>query len=58
MILSTFAECDSNKSNFIKNQETKGPLNNLGLRTPLSKAPILGNILFWVQFHRCIKWIK
>ena len=58
MILSTFAECDSNKSSFIKNQETKGPLSNLGLRTPLSKAPILGNILFWMQSHRSIKWIK
>ena len=34
------------KSRFIKNQETKGLLSNLGLRIPLSKVPILGNILF------------
>ena len=33
------------KSRFIKNQEAKGLLSNLGLRTPLSKVPVLGNIL-------------
>ena len=32
---------------FIKNQETKGLLSNLGIRTPLSKVPLLGHILFW-----------
>ena len=35
------------KSRFIKNQETKGLLSNLGLRIPLSKVPILGDTLFW-----------
>ena len=30
----------------IKNQETKGLLSNLGIRTPLSKVPLLGDILF------------
>ena len=34
------------KSRFIKNQEAKGLLSNLGIRTPLSKVPVLGNILF------------
>ena len=33
-------------SRFIKNQEAKGLLSNLGIRTPLSKVPILGDILF------------
>ena len=46
MILSKSAICDSKKSRFIKNQEAKGLLNNLGVRTPLSKVPILGDILF------------
>ena len=46
MILSKCAICGSKKSRFIKNQEAKGLLNNLGVRTPLSKVPILGNILF------------
>ena len=46
MILSKCAICSSKKSRFIKNQEAKGLLSNLGIRTPLSKVPILGNILF------------
>ena len=46
MILSKCAICGSKKSRFIKNQEAKGLLSNLGLKTPLSKVPILGDILF------------
>ena len=46
MILSKCAICGSKKSRFIKNQEAKGLLSNLGLRTPLSKVPILSDILF------------
>ena len=46
MILSKYAICGSKKSRFIKNQETKGLLSNLGLRTPLSKVLLLGDILF------------
>ena len=34
------------RSRFIKNQEAEGLLSNLGVRTPLSKVPILGDILF------------
>ena len=46
MILSKCALCGSKKSRFIKNQEAKGLLSNLGIRTPLSKVQILGDILF------------
>ena len=46
MVLSKCATCDSKKSIFIQNQEAKGLLSNLGVRTPLSKVPILGDILF------------
>ena len=46
MVLSKCTICDSKKPRFIKNQEAKGLLSNLGIRTPLSKAPILGDILF------------
>ena len=46
MILSKCAICGSKKSRFIKNQEAKELLSNLGLKTPLSKVPILGDILF------------
>ena len=48
MILSKCAICGSKKSRFIKNQEVKGLLSNLGIRKPLSKVPLLGDILFWV----------
>ena len=46
MILSRCAICGSRKSRFIKNQEAKSLLSNLGIITPLSKVPILGNVLF------------
>ena len=46
MILSKCAICGSKKSRFSKNQEAKELLSSLGLRTPLSKVPILGDILF------------
>ena len=37
--------CLIKKSRFIKNQEAKGLLSNFGIKTPLSKTPLL-NILF------------
>ena len=46
MILSTCAICGSKKSKFIKEQQAKGILSNLGLKTPLNKIPVLGDILF------------
>ena len=46
MILSKCAICGSKKSKFIKKQEAKGLLSKLGIKTPLSKIPMLGNILF------------
>ena len=46
MLLSKYAMCCSKKSRFIKEQEASGILSNLGLKTPLSKVPLLGDILF------------
>ena len=46
IVLSKCATCGSKKSRFIKKQEAKGLLSNLGIKTPLSKVPILGDILF------------
>ena len=37
--------CGIKKSRFVKEQESKGLLSNLGNKTPLSKIPLL-NILF------------
>ena len=46
MILSKCPVCGTKKSKFIKKEEAKGLLNNLGIRTPLSKIPLLGDVLF------------
>ena len=37
--------CGIKKSRFVKEQEAKGLLSTLGIRTPLSKIPLL-NVLF------------
>ena len=44
-MISKCAICGSRKSKFINKQEASG-LSKLGIKTPLSKVPILGNILF------------
>ena len=46
MILSKCAICNGNKSKFINKQEAKGLLSKLGIKTPLSEIPLLGDILF------------
>ena len=46
MILSKCAICGSKKSKFITNQEAKGLLSSLGLKTPLNKIPLLDDVLF------------
>ena len=45
VLLSKCAVCSSKKSRFIKEQEAKGLLSKLGIKTPLSKIPLL-NVLF------------
>ena len=39
------SDCRIKKSRFVKEQEAKGLLSNLGIKTPLSKIPLL-NVLF------------
>ena len=46
MILPKCAICNSKKSRFINKQEAKGLLSKLDIKTPFSKLPILGDILF------------
>ena len=46
MALSKCATCGCKKSRFIKNQEANGLLSNLGVKTPLIKIHILGDVLF------------
>ena len=35
--------CETQKSIFIKEQEASELLNSLGIKTPLSKIPLVGN---------------
>ena len=46
MILSKCAIRDDKKIKFVKNQEVKRLLSNLGIKTPLNEVPILGDTLF------------
>ena len=46
MILSKCTICGSKKSKFIKEQQAKGLVSNLGFRTSLNKIPVLGDIFF------------
>ena len=46
MMISNCAVCNSKKCKFTKKQEAKGLLSKLGIKTTLSKIPILGGILF------------
>ena len=46
MTLSKCAICGSKKSKSIKKHQVNGLLTNLGIKTPLAKIPLLGDILF------------
>ena len=50
--------CRIKKSRFVEDQEAKGLLSSLGLKTPLNKIPLLGDILFWVYKKWMILWIN
>ena len=54
MVLSKWVICGYKKLRFIKKSEASGILSKLGLKTPLSKIPLLGDILFWMQLYN--KW--
>ena len=42
---SKYSDCKNKKSRFVKEQDAKGLLSNLGINTPFSKIPLL-NVLF------------
>ena len=48
------AECGIKKSRFVKKQEAKGLLSNLGIKTPSSKIPLL-TFCFECNSIECIK---
>ena len=39
------SNCKNKKSRFVKEQEAKGLLSELGINTPLSKTPLLNVLL-------------
>ena len=45
LMQSKCSDCKNKKSRFVKEQDAKGLLSNLGIKTPLSKIPLL-NVLF------------
>ena len=46
MAKTKFAVCDSKKLRFIKKKRDSGSSSNLGIRIPLNKIQLLGDILF------------
>ena len=46
LLSSKCAACGSKKSKFMKEQEAEELLSNLGIITPLSRIPLLGDLLF------------
>ena len=42
------AACGIKKSRFVKEEEARDLLSNLGIKTPLNKILLLRDILFWV----------
>ena len=46
MLLPECGVCDSKKLKFIKEQEANGLLSRRGLKTALSKIPLLAHLLF------------
>ena len=48
--LSSKCDVSGSKSRFMKEQEAKGLLSNLGIKTPLSKIPLLDNLLFYLIY--------
>ena len=47
LLSSKCAMCGNRKSRFMKEQEAKGLLSNLAIKTPLWNILLLGNILLW-----------
>ena len=46
MLLSNYVICNSKKSKFNKKQGDSGLLSRLEIKTPLSKIPLVGSLLF------------
>ena len=58
MFLSKFPVCDGKKSKFIRQQEASGLLSSFGIKTPLSKNPLIGPLNRTKQVNTRYKMIK
>ena len=45
LLIQSKCVCETKKSRFVKKEDAKGLLSNLGIKTPLTKIPLL-NVLF------------
>ena len=52
---SKFSVCGIKKSRFVKEQEVKGSLSNLGIETPLSKISLSNVVLNAIPLSTCLK---
>ena len=57
MLLSNCVIWNSKKSRFSKEQEASGLFSSFGVKTSLSKAPLVGP-LFFIFINKLIKYIK
>ena len=46
MLLWKYEVCNSKKSKFIKDETASKLLSSLGIKTPSSKIPLIGSLLF------------
>ena len=62
MLLSNCVVCDTKKSKLLKQQEASGLLSSLGIKTPLSKIPLVGPLLIvlivLIVLNKIIQGIK
>ena len=59
ILLSKCEVCYSKNSKSIKEQESSGLLSSLGIKTPLSKIPLVGSLLFFLRvLNKLIQGIK
>ena len=54
MLSSKCVACGNKKSRFMKEQEAKRLLSKLGIKTPLSKIPFLGDVLFEYKMNKTV----
>ena len=55
MLLSKCAVCDSKKSKFIEQEEPSELFSSLGIKTPLSKIPLIGPLFVLIVLNKLMQ---